>query len=203
MVALTSEAGAVMIESTRSKRRRVRLHFVGQALSWFVMLGVGVVLLAAVFVPRLAGATPYVIETGSMRPNLPPGTMAVVKPVDASAVRVGDAITYQLRSGDPTVVTHRVVAVGFDGTGAARWQTQGDANNTADEAWVLPEQLKGRVWYAIPYLGHAGALFTGDQRGLLVGIVVLGLAIYAIAQLAGAWRARRTERQGSTTGESG
>jgi signal peptidase len=193
MTALGSAPAAVVIDGPRRRaRRRPALHVAGQLAAWCVMIGVGAVLLVAVVVPRLAGATPYIIETGSMTPSLPPGTLAVVRPVDPAGVRVGDVITFQLRSGDPTVVTHRVVAVGYDGTGQPRWHTQGDANGAVDDGWVRPRQLQGRVWYSVPYLGHAGALLDGDQRDLLVSLVALVLAAYAAVELHGAWVERRT-----------
>ena len=171
--------------------------WVGQVAAWLVILAAGAVLLVAVVVPRVAGATPYVIETGSMRPGLPPGTLVVVRPGDPAAVGLGDVITFQRRSGDPTVVTHRVETIGYDGTGAVRWHTRGDANDAADPDWVVPAQLKGEVWYAVPYLGYAGALFTGDQRGLLIGLLVLGLVGYALVQLRGALVERRRSHGGS------
>jgi signal peptidase len=163
-------------------------------LSWFVMLTIGAVLLVAFVVPRLAGGTTYVVETGSMRPGLPPGTLVVVKPADPTDIAAGDVITYQLRSGDPTVVTHRVITVGYDGAGEVRWRTQGDANNTADANWVMPEQLKGRLWYDVPYVGYGTSVVTNQQRGLVIGLIALGLGGYAVVQLSGAWRERRRKQ---------
>ncbi len=75
------------------------------------------VIAVAVVVPRLAGARPYVVLTGSMRPGMPPGTLVVVRPVDPRSIGVGDVITYQVASGEPDVVTHRVVAQGLDRRG--------------------------------------------------------------------------------------
>jgi signal peptidase len=176
-------------------RRTGALGWLGQVAAWFVILGVGSVLLVAVVVPRVAGGTAYVIETGSMRPDLPPGTLAVVRPGDPTDVAVGDVITYQPRSGDPAVVTHRVETVGYDGADGVRWQTKGDTNDLADPDWVVPAQLRGEVWYAVPYLGHAGALLTGDQRGLLTGLLVLGLVGYGLVQFRGALVERRGRRK--------
>lgn len=164
------------------------------------MFAIGAVLVVSLIVPRLAGGSTFVIETGSMRPHLPPGTMVAVQPAEASAVRVGDVITYQLRSGDPTVVTHRVVAVGYDGSGAVRWQTQGDANSVADKNWVQPEQLRGRFWYGVPMLGYVTSFVTQQQRSVLVSALALGLGGYALTMFVGAWRDRRraTHRLGLT-----
>ncbi|MCW2843160.1 MAG: signal peptidase [Nocardioides sp.] len=169
------------------------LRWVGLVLSWFVMLSIGATLLVALIIPRVAGATPYVIETGSMEPGMPPGTLVVVKPVPAAEIGPGDVVTYQIKSGDSTVVTHRVVTVGFDGTGAPRWRTQGDANPSADANWVLPVQMQGRKWYAIPYLGYVTSLVSSQQRGLLMGLIVLGLVGYAGNMFRGAAKERKRE----------
>jgi len=132
-----------------------------------------------------------------MRPGLPPGTLVVDRPADPASISAGDVITYQLKSGDPTVVTHRVVAVGYDGAGEVRWRTQGDANNAADASWVLPEQLKGKLWYDVPGIGYGTSLVSNQQRGLMIGLVALGLGGYAVAQFRGAWKDRRRKQQGA------
>jgi signal peptidase len=167
------------------------LRWVRLVLAWVVILGIGAALLAAVVIPRLTGATPYVIETGSMRPGMPPGTLVVDRPVAADDIAVGDVITYQLNSGDPTVVTHRVVAQGITLTGQPRFRTQGDANDVADEKWVLPVQVKGERWYAIPYLGYVTSFVTEQQRGVFTGLVVVGLLGHGAVMVAGAARDRR------------
>jgi len=169
------------------------LGWVSQVVSWLVILGICAVLAAAVLVPRLAGATPYTVLTGSMRPDLPPGTLVVVKPIAAEEIRSGDVITYQLESGKPTVVTHRVIAVGSDLTGKPAFTTQGDANDAPDAEPVRPVQVKGRLWYSVPYLGHVNSWFTGHQRQWGVYAAAGGLALYALAQFAGAWRERRRQ----------
>lgn len=175
------------------------LRWVGLVLAWFVMLSIGATLVVALIVPRLAGATPYVIETGSMQPKMPPGTLVIVKPVPVAELASGDVITFQIKSGDPTVVTHRIVQQGVDMTGEPRWRTQGDANDTADADWVLPVQVKGKQWYAIPYLGYVTSLVTGQQREVLTILLVLGLGGYAGAMFLGSWRERRRAGRSPTT----
>lgn len=166
--------------------------------TWAWRLGCGLVTLvavaaiaAAVVVPRLAGATPYTVLTSSMRPGLPPGTLVVVRPVHAAEIGVGSVITYQLESGKATMVTHRVVAQGFGADGEVVLQTQGDANDVPDEAWVLPDQLRGEKWYAVPYLGYASHLLTGQERRMSIYVVAVLLVGYALSMFVGAWRGRR------------
>jgi len=133
-----------------------------------VLLVAGVTLTLGVLVPRVAGATPYAVLSGSMRPDYPPGTLVVVKPVAVGEIAVGDVITYQLESGERDVVTHRVVAVTLDAEGERSFATQGDANGAPDERHVRPVQVRGKLWYSVPYLGHANGLLTGEQRQWVV-----------------------------------
>ena len=170
------------------------VRWILRVLALVVMLGCLAALTAAVLVPRLGGATPYTILTGSMAPNYPPGTLVVVKPVDTTDIQVGTVITYQLRSGDPQVVTHRVIEVGHNLEGETRFTTQGDANSVADEKPVRPEQVRGRLWYAVPHLGRANTLISGDHRQLLVYGAAAALVMYAGAMFAGAGRDRVRRR---------
>ncbi|MGO4256985.1 signal peptidase I [Marmoricola sp. RAF53] len=166
----------------------------GQVVAWAVIVVSTAAVTVAVLVPRIGGATPYTILTGSMRPHLPPGTLVVAKPVRPADVHVGTVITYQLASGERPVVTHRVVEVGTATDGTARWRTQGDANPVPDALWVRPVQVKGRVWYAVPYLGRANSWISGEQRHRATVVVALGLFAYAALMLAGTLMDRRARR---------
>ncbi|HEX2893137.1 MAG TPA: signal peptidase I [Marmoricola sp.] len=165
-----------------------------QCLSWLLILAIGAVVLAAVIVPRLGGATPYVIETGSMRPGMPPGTVVVVRPVTPRDIGVGSVITYQLESGQPAVVTHRVVGQGIDGAGQVRFRTQGDANNAVDAGWVRPVQIKGARWYAVPLIGYVTTLITPGLRQALLTVTISVLFGYAAMMFAADLRGRRRSR---------
>lgn len=173
---------------------RTVVGWAGQVFAWLVILATVVVLALAVVVPRLGGATPYTILTSSMEPAMPPGTLVVARPVDPSAISVGSVITYQLESGKPTVVTHRVVGVGVDATGELRFTTQGDANNAPDAATVRPVQVRGERWYAVPVLGRLNTLLSGHERQLLVYVAAALLLGYAAWQFLGALVVRPRRR---------
>jgi signal peptidase I len=176
--------------------------WLGQVLAWLVILGAVVVLTAAVLVPRLSGATPYTILTGSMRPHHPPGTLVVVKPIDADRIRIGDVVTYQLESGKAAVATHRVTDVIHNLGGETRFVTKGDANESPDVEQVRAVQIQGTLWYSIPYLGYASNLVTGAQRQLAVYLVATGLLGYAGCMYAAAFRDRRIPRVRAQEGRS-
>lgn len=166
------------------------LGWAGRAFAWLVILVMVTMLAVAVVIPRLGGATPYTILTGSMEPGMAPGTLAVIKPIAPEDIGIGTVVTYQLESGQPTVVTHRVTEVGFDGQGELRYTTQGDANNVADAAPVRPVQVRGALWYSVPYVGHVNNLLTGDQRQLAVYLAAALLLGYAGYQFVGSLLAR-------------
>ncbi|MEI2810710.1 MAG: signal peptidase I [Nocardioides sp.] len=165
-------------------------RWLGLCLAWTVIVSALAAITAAVLIPRIGGATPYTVLTGSMQPNYPPGTLVVVKPVAAEDIGVGSVITYQLKSGEPAVVTHRVVTV-TQADGQPAFQTQGDANNAVDPDWVAPVQIRGKLWYAVPYLGYLNTMIEPSQRQQ-AGYVVAGLLVaYAASMFAGAARDRR------------
>lgn len=167
------------------------LGFVGQCVAWIVIIVAVIAIILGVALPRLAGGHAYTILTGSMRPGMPPGSLVVVRPVDPAALRMGDVITFQLRSGRPEVATHRIVGIGTTTRGERVFTTRGDANDANDVAPVRAVQVRGKRWYAVPYLGRLNSLATGEHRaigrlaaaGLLTG--------YALVMFAGCLRDRR------------
>lgn len=157
-------------------------------VSWVLVLGVTALVVAAVVVPRLAGATPYTVLTGSMAPAYPPGTLVVVKPVDVADVRTGDVVTYQLESGRQAVATHRVVGVGWTAEGEKVLTTRGDANSATDTVPVREVQLRGEVWYSLPWVGRLNVLLSPSQHVLLVRLAAGALFLYAAVLLVrGRW----------------
>jgi signal peptidase len=101
-------------------------------------------LLAAVLliVPKTVDALPLTILTGSMRPAMPPGTLAVVQPTDPAKLKVGDVATYQWESGSPAIVTHRITEITRSSSGGTL-MLKGDNNPPVDPP-VQAEQVMGK-----------------------------------------------------------
>lgn len=169
----------------RGRRRLVKerglLYYLGLGVS-FGLLGIVTLLAAAVVVvPWVSGSTPYTILTSSMEPGLPPGTLVVVKPIDPEEVRIGTVVTYQLYSGQDEVVTHRVIEIqsptvpGDDPS----FITKGDANSEPDAKPVTAVQVRGAVWYSVPYIGWINNVVNGDMRAVVIPIVAGVLFLYA------------------------
>lgn len=177
------------------------VRFASQVFLWLVILAAIAAVALAVAIPRIAGGTPYTVLTGSMEPDLPPGTLVVVRPVDAEDIALGDVITFQLESGKPTVATHRVVAVGTRLDGEQVFTTQGDANGAPDRDPVRAVQVQGRLWYSVPYLGHLNSVLTGRQRESAVLVVAALLVGYAAFMFVAALRERMGRRRGEDVAE--
>lgn len=172
------------------------LWWILQTASWMLLLTILALLVAMIGLPRVTGATPYTVLTGSMRPTMPPGSLVVSKPVEAGELKAGDAITYQIRSGEPEVVTHRIISVAQTLGGEKLFTTQGDANPHPDEKPVKAAQIRGVVWYSIPFAGYPNSLLTGEQRIWAVGSTAVLLLGYAAFMGIGAMMdARRSVRK--------
>ncbi|CAM2975682.1 signal peptidase I [Williamsia muralis] len=163
-------------------------------VSWSLLLGMLALLVLVILVPAIAGAERFTVLTGSMKPTYPPGTLIVVKPVEAKELRIGLPITYQLQTGQSAVVTHRIVSTTQNAKGERAFVTRGDANDSPDAKPVVAEQVRGEVWYSVPYLGYVNNWLTGQQRAWTIGVLVIGLFSYAMFMTAGALRDGRRAR---------
>jgi signal peptidase len=155
------------------------LYYLGWGLSAGLLAFVILVGALAIVVPGLTGSTPMTILTTSMTPTYPPGTLVIVRPVEPRDIRIGMPITYQLESGKAVFITHRVIAIAHTSDGAVSFTTRGDANGAADEKPVEPVQVRGEVWYSIPWLGWVNTFVGGENRGWIVPVIAGGLFLYA------------------------
>ena len=178
----------------RHKQRGV-LYYLGVGLSGGLLGLVILVGLAAVAVPAIAGATPLTVLTSSMEPGLPPGTLVIVKPTEAGDLRVGDVITYQIESGKPGVVTHRITEIATSSNGSKGFVTKGDNNDVADGKLVEVVQIQGKLWYSIPWIGYIASTVNGDMRTWLVPLVATGLFLYAGYMVASGIASRAKKRR--------
>lgn len=163
----------------KAARPRGIWHYLGVGVSAGMLALVVLIAVMAIVLPAATGSAPMTILTGSMTPTYPPGTLIIVKPVDPSTLSIGDPITYQIESGKPAVVTHRIIAITSISDGTRTFTTKGDANSAADENPVLPVQVRGKVWYSIPYLGWINTVVNGESRAWLIPLIAAALFLYA------------------------
>jgi len=164
--------------SVAPPRARLLLRIAGWLAFAIVMIIVALILV----IPRVIGAVPLAVLTSSMEPSLPPGTLVVSQTVEPESLAVGDVVTFQPMSGDPMLVTHRIVGLGLQADGDLTFTTRGD-NNGTDDPTILSDQIMGKVVYSVPYAGYATNLFTMTERGWIVvavGGLLVGYATFTI-----------------------
>jgi signal peptidase len=104
-------------------------------------------------------------------------------------VQIGDVVTFQPVSDDPTLITHRVVGKSFTSDGTM-FVTRGDANGADDEP-IEPAQIMGVAMYSVPFVGYV-AVWAGSRAQTIVTVVAVALLTYAAVMLLRPNR-RRTE----------
>ena len=110
--------------------------------------------LGVAVIQRTGTAQLLTVVSGSMQPTLSLGSLVLVVPRDADAVRVGDVITFSPPGDNTRTVTHRIVDVQGRGDELVV-HTRGDANPVADP-WTLTFPTR-RTWVVVadaPWVGR-------------------------------------------------
>ena len=156
---------------------------VGLAVATFLLLAVG---------PHVVGYRTMTMLTGSMAPEIEPGDITVVTPIDVTDVTEGMVITYHQPIGDHALVTHRVVSVDTTLEGTVTVQTKGDANE-ANDPWTatLEGDTAYQVQAVIPELGH---LIQALRTPVLTQVLTYGAPTLLVGWiLLTIWRPTRDE----------
>lgn len=182
-----------------SAKRHPNTGMLASALS---LVALSLALLAAlvlIVVPFATGSQQFAVLTSSMKPHYAPGTLLVVKPVAFSALEPGDVVTYQLESGRPEVITHRIMSTGVNQEGNKVLVTQGDNNDVADPTPVTEIQVRGKLFYAVPFAGYLSNWLGNQNRGMATDIGAIALIGYGVVSIARAAIVRAKKAKGSTT----
>jgi signal peptidase I len=155
------------------------LYYIGLGASAALLLAVVALAFILIVVPKIAGATPLTVLTQSMEPRYPPGTLIYDLPVKPGDIKIGDVITYQIQSGKPAVISHRVISINSPSSTGRTFILKGDNNSDPDPAAVIPAQIKGRLWYSVPLLGFVNSEVNGANRSWIVDALAGGFFAYA------------------------
>ena len=121
----------------------------------------------------------YIIQSGSMSPAYPVGSVVMTKPGDGfvspipfANYDIGDVISY--KQGN-SIVTHRIIEVNQKGVEFS-YQTRGDANKLADSNLVEESKIIGEVVMVVPYIGKIFA-FAKQPTGFITLVLIPSLYI--------------------------
>ena len=144
-----------------------------------ILLALLVILSLPFALPRVLGYSVLRVETDSMEPTYPVGSVIYVAPVnDYTELQVGDVISFRTDSGSSMLTTHRIVEIKMDGS----YITKGDNNQENDLDPVIFERISGKVVMGISALGFVAPVFDNLYGRILlfvlaafaVGLWVLG-----------------------------
>lgn len=125
---------------------------------------------------NLFGYRVYIVASGSMIPTYNIGDTLLIKEMDASNIKKGDAVTY---IGDDVgidgmIITHQVQEVEMGEDGKYYFHTKGIANNIEDPI-VSEDQVLGKVVYRFFLLSFIGRITT--SKLLLFCFIAIPIAI--------------------------
>lgn len=185
---------AVAGEETAVARSRVRrlAGVTGGVLTTAIVFALLAVAASITVVPAIVGGHALTVLSGSMAPALPTGSVAVDRPVAARILRVGDVITYTGAGDTDAAITHRIIAI-RPGDNGPVFTVKGDNNRVADAHRVTAAQIRGKLWYDVPYVGLVRNVVSDRSAPLIIGALLLFGA--------GFWLLRKTF--GGSGGDSG
>ena len=111
---------------------------------------------------RAHGERLLIVTGGSMAPKIAPGDAVVIRPLQATELRVGQVVTFQAPQSE-RYTTHRIVGIeqrylvkdpGPDDHPAYFIRTQGDNNRTPDPDLTPIGSIRGIVIETLPGWGH-------------------------------------------------
>lgn len=126
---------------------------------------------AVLILPVLLGCKSMAVISGSMEPEIPVGSIVIVKEVEPEELEPGDVISYTLTGS--TMVTHRILAIDEEKQTVT---TKGDANEAEDGNPVSYDRIVGREIFHVPYLGYL-SMYIKTPLGIAGGCVVLMILI--------------------------
>lgn len=127
------------------------------------------------------------VLTGSMQPEIEPGSLILVKKVtDPEKLKVNDVITFKSPRNEKQLITHRIVEVKKMDS-KILFITKGDANLTADVEEVESTNVFGKYYqdFTIPYGGYILQL-TKTKMGYIV-FFIIPVLVLIISSLSNYW----------------
>ena len=161
---------------------------------------------------KALGLVPLVVTSGSMSPGMPTGSLAFVREVPDSSIRVGDVITFDA-PGKRGRVTHRVIER-IQRNDRWYFRTKGDANGSPDRWREVMEESAGKSKYEPGFsyrngtaikrvfdMPYAGRLFAITSRpAVRKGLLYTALGLMALRILSSIWISPRVRTNpGSNT----
>lgn len=134
-----------------------------------------IIIVGSVFVILFCiGIQPYVVESGSMQPEIPTGSLCFInKKAKYENMKVGDVIAFKINSN--AFATHRIVSITDEG-----FETKGDANNVIDNIITTQDNYIGQNIFSIPYVGFWILVIQTTRGKIILGTIIIVLFLAGI-----------------------
>ncbi len=173
--------------------KKVISKVINTVLVLIILLAAGIMVLAGVNAKSGKATTVLgygfmAVQTGSMEPNYPVGSVIIIKKTDAAQLQINDVITFY--SDDPTlnnrIVTHRIIEITNEGDGTYSFITKGDANVINDKYPVEGERVIGKVLTRSAFMEKLINIRQNPTTFLLVIMlpltVIIALEIFSLSK---------------------
>lgn len=114
----------------------------------FILLIFILFLVASPLLPTKEYISTHVVSTGSMEPSIKTGSV-VLSSLEIDEINKGDIIVFTSPENKEINIVHRVMKIEED-----KYTTKGDNNDNEDDRTVSKSDIKGKVFFKIPYLGY-------------------------------------------------
>lgn len=141
--------------------------------------------LAGITIAWFSGQDLRTVDSASMAPTVPKGSLAVLEPVREADLAVGDVVEFTDPVDASRTVLHRIEEIASPRGSGRYLRTQGDANATPDPLRVPASSVHARLTHSVP---HVGALIWALRPP--AGFVILTggpLALFLLSR----WTQRR------------
>lgn len=128
------------------------------------------VAVAGTFLPIPGNYKIFTVQSGSMEPSVKVGSLIFVK--KAAEYNVGDIITFK---NGKNMVTHRLIEKKGSGPDET-FVTKGDANEEADPEATSPQNVFGKAFFTLPYVGYPIG-YAQTRVGFILLVIVPSVII--------------------------
>ncbi|BFU19477.1 signal peptidase I, putative [Entamoeba histolytica HM-1:IMSS-B] len=170
------------IQSLKSMGPRLIIQNVTQ---FGLIVASAVILWKALCIFFFTEAPIVVILSGSMEPGFKRGDlMFLTNKGGVDNIQIGDIVVYNLPSKGIPII-HRVIEIHKDTKGDVRFLTKGDNNPVDDRGlyggplWLKPDQIIGKSYAHIPYVGMITIALTDYPilKWTVIGLLLISVLL--------------------------
>lgn len=164
-----------MRETQSKKRKAVLLKIIIYTVTVIMLYNFLIIGLTTITDKKdtsILGFRAYIITTESMKPNINPGDIVIIKEVTEEKLNINDVVTVKTENG---INTHRIIKI--ESTPEKRYVIKGDNNNVEDENTVGISQVLGKKILKISFMGQIAKALQDEVYIIIIVIIVLQVFI--------------------------